>query len=100
MIDMDKLTELVPASEAQQTAMNAEKDLQIKAVAHVINTAANTGLYEAKYNTILLPEVKEELEADNEILPDMDDEEIIEHICNSLNSNMTIYTFQQTMLSI
>lgn len=63
MIDMDKLTELVPASEAQQTAMNAEKDLQIKAVAHVINTAANTGLYEAKYNTILLPEVKEELEA-------------------------------------
>lgn len=63
MIDMDKLTELVPASEAQQTAMNAEKDIQIKAVAHLINTAANTGLYEAKYNTILLPEVKEELEA-------------------------------------
>lgn len=43
---------------------------------------------------------KEQLETDNEILPGMDDDEIIEHICNSLNSNMTIYTFQQTMLSI
>lgn len=43
---------------------------------------------------------KEQLETDNEILPDMDDDEIIEHICNSLSSSMTIYTFQQTMLSI
>ena len=63
MIAPDKLTELVPASTARSTAETAEKDIQLKAVAHVINTAANTGCYEAKFNSILLPEVKEELEA-------------------------------------
>ncbi len=60
---IEKLTELVPASEAQAAAANAEKDIQIKAVAHVINEAANTGLYEAKFNSNLLPAVKEELES-------------------------------------
>ena len=63
MIALDKLTELVPASEARATAETAEKEMQLRAVAHVINTAANTGCYEAKFNSILLPEVKEELEA-------------------------------------
>lgn len=43
---------------------------------------------------------KEQIETDKEITNDMDDEEITQHICNSLSSSMTIYTFQQTMLSI
>lgn len=41
----------------------------------------------------------EQIETDNEILPDWDDEEIIEHICNGISSSMFLYDMQQEMLS-
>jgi len=59
---IENLVELVPASEAKATAATAEQDAQVKAVAHAINTAANTGCTEVKINQPLLPEVKSTLE--------------------------------------
>ena len=42
----------------------------------------------------------EQIEADEEILPDWDDDDIIEHICNSISANMFTYEYakQQDML--
>ena len=40
---------------------------------------------------------KEEVERDTEITPDMDDEEIIEHICQSISESETMHMFQQSM---
>lgn len=59
---IENLVELVPAATAKSTAATAEKDAQVKAVAHAINTAANTGCTEVKINQPLLPEVKTQLE--------------------------------------
>ena len=59
---IENLTQLVPAATAKATAINAEKDIQLKTVAHAINTAANTGCTEVKFNQPLLDEVKAELE--------------------------------------
>lgn len=43
---------------------------------------------------------KEQLETDPNITPDMDDDEIVEHICQSLSHSETINMFQQSMLDI
>lgn len=59
---IENLTQLVPAATAKSTALSAERDIQLKTVAHAINTAANTGCTEVKINQPLLDEVKTELE--------------------------------------
>lgn len=41
----------------------------------------------------------EQIRTDNEILPDWDDEDIIEHICDNLSSNMFMYDAQQEMIN-
>lgn len=40
----------------------------------------------------------EQIETDKDIMTDWDDDEIIEHICDSLRSSMGIYDIQQAML--
>lgn len=40
----------------------------------------------------------EQIETDNEILPDWDDDDIVEYICNSISANMFMYYAQQEML--
>lgn len=40
----------------------------------------------------------EQIETDKDIMTDCDDDEIIEHICDSLRSSMGIYDIQQAML--
>lgn len=41
----------------------------------------------------------EQIETDKDIMADWDDDEIIEHICDSLRSSMGIYDIQQAMLT-
>ena len=60
---IENLDELVPATQARSTADSAEHDIQIKVVAHAINSAANTGCTETRINQRLLPEVKTQLES-------------------------------------
>ena len=58
--DMDKLR---TASQSAETAATAELDVQLKAIAYQINTAANTGQNRAVFQEKLVPGVKEELES-------------------------------------
>ena len=62
-VDKDHMTELRSASDSLATAQDAEKDVQLKAVAFAINSAANTGETQAVFQGVLLPEVKSELES-------------------------------------
>lgn len=62
-IDRDDMTTLHPASECAQVASTAEDDIQLSAVAYLINNAANTGLYKAEFLQKLRPAVKEQLES-------------------------------------
>ena len=57
----EELTVLKPASEAKQVADSAEDTIQLKTVAHLINSAAVTGEYRAILQQKLLPSVKETL---------------------------------------
>ena len=41
----------------------------------------------------------EQIETDRDIKPDWDDDDIVEHICDSLRSNMGMYEIQQAMLN-
>ena len=41
----------------------------------------------------------EQIETDKDIQSDLDDDGIIEHICESLSSNMGTYELQQALLS-
>ena len=43
LVDKDDMTKLRTASESRATAETAEDDVQLKAVAFAINSAANTG---------------------------------------------------------
>lgn len=61
LVERDDMTTLRPASESKQTAINAEKDQQLKAIAYAINNAANTGELTTVYQGVMLDEVKEEL---------------------------------------
>lgn len=63
MIDYKDLDQLVAASAAQQVAEEAPAEIQLKAVAHAINTAANSGEYKVTFQEPLLPEVLDELKS-------------------------------------
>lgn len=41
----------------------------------------------------------EQIETDKDIMADWDDDEIIEHICDSLRNSMGMYDIQQAMLT-
>ena len=58
---IENLTELVPAATAKSNALGAEQEAQLKAVAHAINTASNTGCTEVKINQVLTEETQSEL---------------------------------------
>lgn len=62
LVNKDEMTTLRSASDSRATAQTAEKEIQLQAIAYAINNAANTGLFEALYQSPLLPGVKEELE--------------------------------------
>lgn len=57
LVEKDDMTTLRPASDSRSTAQTAEKDIQIKAIAFAINSAANTGEMRAIYQGTLLEEV-------------------------------------------
>lgn len=63
LVPRDEMTTLRSASESASTAKTAEDDVQLLAVAHAINQAANTGLYQVVFQTKLRENVKAELES-------------------------------------
>lgn len=63
LVDKDSMTILRTAAEAKTTASTAEVDIQLKAVAYAINTAANTGLTRIEFSEKLLDDVSAKLKA-------------------------------------
>lgn len=63
LVDKDSMTILRTAAEARTTASTAEVDIQLKAVAYAINTAANTGLTRIEFIEKLLNDVSTKLKA-------------------------------------
>lgn len=63
LVDKDNMDKLQPASSSKQTAQTAEDDIQLKAVAYAINSAANTGQYRTIFLEEIRPNVKSELES-------------------------------------
>ena len=63
LVNKDEMTVLRSASEAKQTAKEAEKDRQLMSVAYAINEASNTGLMRVVFQGELIDEVKEELQS-------------------------------------
>lgn len=63
LIPIDELTELKSASAVKEVANEAVKIHEKQAVAHVINTAANSGEHSAIYKNALSSEVEELLKA-------------------------------------
>ena len=61
LVERDDMTKLRTAAESRETAASAEDEVQIKAVAHLINQAANTGLERVAYQGELREAVREEL---------------------------------------
>lgn len=53
LIPRDKITELVSASAAKETADSAANEIDIQVVAAAINNAANTGQYKVSVSGIL-----------------------------------------------
>ena len=62
-IERDDMNKLHSASECAEVAAVAEDEIQLSAVAYLINNAANTGLYKAEFLQKLRPAVKEQLES-------------------------------------
>ena len=62
LVDRDDMTKLRTAAESAETAQTAEDEIQLKAIAHVINSAANTGLLEALFQEELRPANRTKLE--------------------------------------
>ena len=62
LVDKDHMTELFPAAQSRQTASTAEDDVQLKAVAFAINSAANTGQLRVIFQETLRPNVVDQLE--------------------------------------
>lgn len=62
LVEKDKMTELYPAAQSRQTAATAEDDIQLKAVAYAINSAANTGQLRVIFQEPLRENVKSQLE--------------------------------------
>lgn len=63
LVPREEMTTLRSASDSRATAQSAEKDVQLMAVAHLINQAANTGEYQVIFQTKFVDGVKEELES-------------------------------------
>lgn len=62
LVDKDDMTTLFPASSSKTTAQSAEDDIQLKAVAFAINSAANTGQLRVIFQEEIRPNVKTQLE--------------------------------------
>ena len=62
LVPKDQMTELFTAAQSRQTATTAEDDIQLKAVAFAINSAANTGQLRVIFQEPLREAVKEQLE--------------------------------------
>ena len=67
-VDKDHMTELRSASDSLATAQSAEKDIQLKAVAFAINSAANTGETRTVFQGVMLEEIKQELESNGYVV--------------------------------
>ena len=63
LVEKDEMTTLRSASESKDTAQTAEYEIQLKAVAYAINSAANTGELRTIFVGQLRDDVKEELES-------------------------------------
>ena len=61
-VKKDDMTKLRTAEESLETALTAEDEVQLEAVAYLINNAANTGLTRAVYQDKLRPATLSELE--------------------------------------
>ena len=61
LVEKDHMTDLYTASQSRQTAATAEDDVQLKAVAYAINSAANTGQLRVIFQEPLRENVKEQL---------------------------------------
>ena len=63
LVPKDEMTTLRSASQSLDTANSAEDDIQLKAVAYAINSAANTGQKRVVFQELILDAVKEQLES-------------------------------------
>ena len=81
LIPADEMTTLVPATQAQSIAATAEDAIQLKAVAYLINNAANTGQYRAKYNDELRPYVVQQLKSNGYTIRYTGNVYNVEHDC-------------------
>lgn len=63
LVDKDHMTELRPAAAALETALTANDEIQLKAVAFAINHASNTGETRVEFLDPLRPATKEALES-------------------------------------
>lgn len=71
LVEREDMTKLRTAAESRETAATAEHDVQLKAVAHLINQAANTGVERVTYQGEILDSVREELLAKGYFLRDV-----------------------------
>lgn len=63
LVDKNDMTTLYPASSSKSTAESAEDDIQLKAVAYAINSAANTGQMKVTFQEHLREAVKIQLKS-------------------------------------
>ena len=63
MINKDKMTELLSASEARSLSELAEIEAETATIAYAINNAVNTGETEILYNNKISSDMIEELES-------------------------------------
>lgn len=68
LIPKDQMTELFTAAQSRQTATTAEDDIQLKAVAFAINSAANTGQFRVIFQEPLREAVKDQLEGSGYVI--------------------------------
>lgn len=71
LVEKDKMTELRPASDSRETALGSEDEIQKKAVAFAINSAANTGQLNTIFQGAIRDAVKEELESKGYTIKDV-----------------------------
>ena len=61
LVEQDEMTTLRSASDSLATAQGAEYDIQLKAVAYAINSAANTGEFRTVFQGVILDQIEQEL---------------------------------------
>lgn len=71
MIPYDELHRLKAASSLKSTADTALVDSQVAAIAHELNTAANTGQYRIQWCGLMFPEVKSKLESNGYVVEEV-----------------------------